>query len=522
MIAIPKDLTPVHYRAYGGAAKLLQCHDPEILLDGPANTGKSRVIGEYINSRAERFAGCRIAVLRKTRASLSESFMLSTFEPKVLLPDSPFRINPISPSSRFAYQYDNGSRIALHGMDNPTRLFSAEYDIIYVQEATELTEDEWERLHRALRNRMIPHPASRHPEEYMVTVGTGKYQHRVVDIVKLRADFDSGKFRPFDNRYENGDQIFLGQLIGDCNPDAPNHWLNQRCMDIPPGKSRPRTTRILSRHEDNPTITPDELERLDNLTGVRRDRLFLGLWVAAEGAIWPNFNPTVHCIDKVPLDNEGDVCCRWFFGAMDWGWKDPGCLLIFGVDEKRNAYLVHEIYRTGKNIEWWAAKAAKMQTRYELRTIVCDPSRPDDIDLFNHRLYQNNGRNCATKAINAFSTGADVVRERFDRNALFIVRGSLDKIDPDLRSAHQPVCLVDEIPSYEYREIKPGQRSKEEPRPDGVEHGCDALRYGMMYLDYSKYTKEKQTQWRKGTELRRWSEDSISDTFAEIAKGKWA
>src|SRR6185503_16380961 len=152
-------------------------------------------------------------------------------------------------------------------------LFSTEFDLIYVNEATELTENEWESLHRALRNNVAP------------------YQ----------------------------------QLVGDCNPDAPTHWLNQRCI-------AGRTKRLLSRHADNPTLTPAYLERLDRLTGVRRQRLFLGLWVAAEGQIWEQFDPQHHVrawdVDLSNRDgrirlNENEVeqvCIKSTFASVDWGF----------------------------------------------------------------------------------------------------------------------------------------------------------------------------------------------------------
>jgi phage terminase large subunit len=40
----PEDLTPEHrpYRPLGAALQLLRCRDPEVLISGPANTGKSR------------------------------------------------------------------------------------------------------------------------------------------------------------------------------------------------------------------------------------------------------------------------------------------------------------------------------------------------------------------------------------------------------------------------------------------------------------------------------------------------
>jgi hypothetical protein len=42
------------------------------------------------------------------------------------------------------------------GMDKPTKIMSSEYDFIYVQEAIELTETDWENLTTRLRNGRCP------------------------------------------------------------------------------------------------------------------------------------------------------------------------------------------------------------------------------------------------------------------------------------------------------------------------------------------------------------------------------
>jgi hypothetical protein len=42
-------------------------------------------------------------------------------------------------------------------MDNPDRIMSTEFDTVFVQEATELTETDWENLTTRLRNFVLPY-----------------------------------------------------------------------------------------------------------------------------------------------------------------------------------------------------------------------------------------------------------------------------------------------------------------------------------------------------------------------------
>src|SRR5207244_1332949 len=126
--------------------------------------------------------------------------------------------------------------------DETTRVMSTEYDLIYVQEAREAGEHEWEALTTRLRNGVMP------------------YQ----------------------------------QIIGDTNPDAPTHWIMQRA-------NAKRLRLVPSRHEDNPTVTTEYIATLDALTGVRYQRLRLGRWVAAEGLVYDGWDRAVHVVDPFEI-----------------------------------------------------------------------------------------------------------------------------------------------------------------------------------------------------------------------------
>jgi hypothetical protein len=105
---------------------------------------------------------------------MTESVLI-TLEAKVLPSDHPVLAGPRR-SHRQAYEFENGSVIVTGGLDNPEKLFSTEYDTVSVFESTEASENDWESLHRALRN---------------------------------------GK-------------MGFHQALADCNPASSSHWLNQR------------------------------------------------------------------------------------------------------------------------------------------------------------------------------------------------------------------------------------------------------------------------------------------------------
>ncbi len=217
------------YSAHGAAARAWADRSAEVVLEGPAGTGKSRAALQKLDYCARKYAGMRGLICRKTRESMTESALV-TFEQKVLGSESPIA-QGISRPGRQRYTYPNGSEIIVAGLtansrDNRAKVMSTEYDLIVVLEATELTEGDWEKLISRLRNNVMP------------------YQ----------------------------------QIVGDCNPDAPTHWLHQRC-------DRGVAKVYFSRHADNPSVTPAYLEKLSRLTGLQRARYFEGKRTAAEGTV---------------------------------------------------------------------------------------------------------------------------------------------------------------------------------------------------------------------------------------------
>jgi PBSX family phage terminase large subunit len=251
--AAAPDLTPSRrpYRPYGSACAVLYGRERQIVLSGPAGTGKSRSCLEKLHLVAEKYPGMRGMIVRKTRASLTQSGLV-TWEEKVVPAGHPILAGP-KRRNRQSYAYPNGSEIVVGGMDDITKVMSTEYDLVYVQEAIELTEDDWEKLDTRLRSFVVP------------------YQ----------------------------------QIIADTNPDAPQHWLKLRC-------DRGATRMVECRHEDNPVLYDNArgewtengreyIKGLDALTGVRLHRLRHGRWVAAEGIVYDAWDRAVHLVDSEQL-----------------------------------------------------------------------------------------------------------------------------------------------------------------------------------------------------------------------------
>jgi PBSX family phage terminase large subunit len=413
-------------------AKRMLSGDPlprEIIIDGPAGTSKTWSIGLVVRALLEKHPRVRGAMVRKVRADIANS-VGRTWEEFILGPDHYLVAGAVKRENRISYQFNNGSELFVGGLDRDTRLFSTEFDFFWVNEGIELSEANWEYLSRALRNYKLP----------------------------------GGQFR-----------------LMDTNPVEPSNWVNRR-------GDREDVYRVVTSHRDNPAyFRPgfgwtakgiDYVETLRTMSGVRRDRLLYGKWVAAEGAIWPEFDRSVHVRPRSECPKQ----FRYYIGSQDFGTRAPGCFQVWGVDRKAHGdvmWLLYEVYQTGKDTEWWAAEIAEAYTRFPMQRIVCD-HEPDRIEFQNRYLARGDFRAPAicTLAKKDRTAGNQVVRAMLNPNQIggpriFFCEDALVRTDPELMDSRRPTKTIDEIDSYVFREPKNEEdKALEIPDPNCVDHGC--------------------------------------------------
>jgi phage terminase large subunit len=303
------------YRPYGACLEVFRRRDHELVIEGPADTGKSRACLEKVHVALTKYAGARAAFVRKTRKSLTATAMV-TFERQVV-PEGAVKL-----WQGEEYRYPNGSKIHLFGLDDPERLKSAELDLVYVQEVSELAEDEWQLL---------------------CTRATGR-----------------GGTMPYQ------------QVLADLNPREPNWWMYRR-------EAEGKTAFLHARHADNPSLTPERMAPLEALSGYLRDRLLLGLRVAAEGMYFTEFDPRVHVVEV--FDPPPDWT-RWI--SVDYGFAHPFVALWFARERPGGQiYVYREVSAVGLRDEQQAALIVERSAGERIAQVVLDPS------TFNRRGEQN-------------------------------------------------------------------------------------------------------------------------------------
>lgn len=491
----------VGYRGYGAALDFWLCKEPEILLEGAYETGKTLAALNKLHTLLAKYPNCRGLMVRRSYASLKGSALV-TYEQKVLPYPPDHRksgVVKMGGSQPSEYHYPNGSVLVLGGLDNPNKFLSAEYDYIYINQMEEIRLDDYEKLAGRATGR----------------AGNAPYP----------------------------------QVMGDCNPDTPEHWILKRA----------RLKRFKSRHEDNPTLfdqtTGEITERgrrtmgtLDALTGVRYQRGRLGLWAGAEGQVYEKWDNMIHVINRFAIPPSWRK-----IRVIDFGYKNPFVCQWWAIDHDGRMHRYRELYMSGRTVarhkvdicihslgETYEATIADhdAEDRASLaeRTIVSDPALVERLTLAALGAWQKATQKTdsdagavtlalewagfgkdkagnitlpgiATKAADKrVKVGIEKMQDRLavtgdGKPRLFLMLDSLVEEDIALKEAYKPTCTEGEFPSYVWQQPGDGRPAKEEPVKEN-DHGMDCARYAVMYVDSGASTQgvtfgsiTKQSRW---------------------------
>lgn len=251
-----------------------------LLLTGSAGGGKSRLATEKVHGYCLRYPGVTALILRKVRVTLANSVLL-LLEKEVIGNTGVARHIP----SKSRLEYVNGSMIAYAGLEDAAQrervrsIGQNGVGIALMEEATEFEEDDYEAVIARMRDPTAP----------------------------------------------------WRQIILNCNPDHPLHWIKVRLIDG--GEASVH----YSSAADNIYNAPDYVARLSALTGVEGLRLSRGLWVKAEGVIFDTYDDAEGqsvTVDAEYVPGGGDV--YWF---VDDGYSAGSRPMSAGKDPKTGYYV---------------------------------------------------------------------------------------------------------------------------------------------------------------------------------------
>lgn len=229
------------------------------------------------------------------------------------------------------------------------------------------------------------------------------------------------------------------RIIMDTNPDSPEHYIKKDFIDKADG-------RIIKEFQwkltDNTFLTQRYIDNIVATTpsGMFTDRDINGFWVTPEGIVYADFNEKVHYIDSI----EGINFVKYIAG-VDWGYSHYGVIVVIGIDDKENYYIIKEIAKQFEEIDFWIEEAKKIQEEYGNIPFYCDTARPEYIQMFKNEFIN------AIDADKAVLSGIEAVAKLYKSRRLFILRSAVNRFKDEIymyvwkEKADEPVKEFDDV-----------------------------------------------------------------------------
>lgn len=251
-----------------------------------------------------------------------------------------------------------------------------------------------------------------------------------------------------------------------CNPESPQHWFYLEWIK----KHDERNALYLHfTMRDNPGLTEKVIEQYESMfSGVFYDRFIRGLWVVAEGLVYPMFDER-NITDEVPESGEYYMSCDYGtlnpFSAGLWCWNGKVATRVRGY------YYSGRDERNNKTDEEYYIELEKLAGDLPVKSVIVDPSAASFIEVIRrHKRFR------VQKAINDVIPGIATT-------ARYIQDGTI-KVHRNCKDA------IREFGLYRWDD-----KSTEDKPIKENDHAMDDIRYFTMTILRHKVRKAGQQQY---------------------------
>lgn len=399
--------------------EFFECQNRYVAYGGARGGGKSWAVRVKSILLALQYNGIKILILRRTLPELRDNHIL----PMQSLLKGIAKWKEIDK----IFYFPNGSSVIFGYCDSETDVLQyqgKEYDVIFMDEATQFTEFQFNTLKPCVR-------------------GTNDFPKR----------------------------MYLT-----CNPGGVGHeWVKRLFIDrqYKPNEKADEFAFIPARVYDNKVLMeadPGYVSVLESLPESIRRAWLEGDWNVFEGQYFPEYKENVHIIEPFVLP------VHWrIYRALDYGLDMLACLWI-AVDEHRHAVVYKELYEPDLIVSEAAEKILGMTTEEERVYATLAPP-----DLWSRR--QETGKSVA----DIFSEqGITLVKTSNDRIAGWMAmkeyfspkKNEFGEAEPQLKVFKTCFNLNRTIPMLRHDERKVNDVATD---PHEITHAPDALRCFCVY-----------------------------------------
>jgi len=452
----------------GSQSKAFASTAPEVMLSGFKFGGKSNLLDGKAACYGQRFGPnrtdpkngrpyppARVLLAREERAAMEET-LVYTMRMEILGPELH---DAMYQSKADRLVFPNGSVIMYRGLDQPRRIQGMRYGFAGADQAEELSEEQYEMLNAGCTQAGMP----------------------------------------------------WTQTFGAYNPEGPGHWAYLR-MD-PDAGDGPRYRDGVHfadvvhaiPHEFDEILGAQSIARLGRMTGVMRDRLVLGKWVAFTGLVFEMWDPSVHMVDKPSEWSRwgGYPPPSWRrWRGIDFGFVHPWACAWVAESPIGYRYLYRQDVRTRLSIPQQCERILRAEAR-ELATLrECakgmereelggDYAYLDALHIAGTFSDHEAGHRATYAELGVHTQLArkdggqiETLRALLDPNQpggpqFMVVKGSLEEPDQNLIDAKAPISFEQEISRWAYQKGKQGRKDKpEETNEDAID--------AVMYCEHTR------------------------------------
>lgn len=396
--------------------EFMMAHAKYVAFGGARGGGKSWAVREKAKRMALKWSGIKILIIRKTYTDLRENHIIP------LRTEIPGHVAVYKETDK-AFVFCNGSRIKCSYFANDSDALQyqgQEYDVIFLEEATQFTEMVFNVLKACLRG------ANDFPKRMYLT----------------------------------------------CNPDGVGfHWVKRLFVsrDYLPEENPEEYMFIQSLVDDNQVLSeknPDYVKQLDSLPEDMRRRWRYGSWDVVMGQYFDEFRRDMHVCAPFPIPDD------WRrYIALDYG-LDMLAAYWIAVDRERNCYVYKEYCSPDLPIHAAAQTVLEYTEKGEDIYAVLAPP-----DLWNRS--QETGK---SKAILFSEAGLELTKSNNDREAGWLAIKELmfkdEKGKCRLHIFSNCERLIKNLPELQRDPKRPNDVMNE---PHEITHSPDALRYFAIY-----------------------------------------
>ena len=432
------------------------------IVGGTYDAGKTFGSIAYMDAFAWLNPGARMTFVHRSLNRVYRNIVPSYEKFLGYKPTSRDDPNP-TPVTRFGgerpefFEYGNGTRIYMNGLDKPQNLLSDFFDAGFVNQAELVPFEAWDELTARVSERAGTSP--------------------------------------------------VAVLLGDCNPNVPHHWIRQQAKDkkldyfrmsfldnpeiIPDQKSdRLKAFKRAFENEPDPKLLNKimdmftgpglrRVEKLKNLEGLRFRRGFLGEWASGEGLVFHKFEPETHIVDMDPIH----IMPNWKrYLSVDWGTRNPSSVIWWALSPDDRLYAYKEIYKTQLTKPDLIQLIKDNCDHYDkIQYAAVDSADQDGVEQLKRAGFRVN------EPVKNRVAQIQAVQERLKVDAsgepgiMFLRDRLVHPPDQDLRDDYRPVEVTDEFLSLSYNEKRKGT-NKDDEDTVGDDHGVDGTSYLVRSL----------------------------------------